>query len=466
VTRSRTSGGAKPRITRYSRNPGGNFNPLTDITWYTASYAEDPLWTDRPADGFALVRLPAQGTDHTDGITANGLVSAATGSAYAVSFAEQTAFGVQDATFYARLSLADWTPAATNIIIAHGSGTVGPIFSVETDGTIALWDKGAGTTLAKSTAATGHTDGVTNYYWIKAEFRSSDRRVQFFTSATNTDTLASVVWSQLGTDVTWGVAGWATGTLNWTVGGYGGTAGFVSPGFAGRIRQAGVHTGLHSGGASTEFIGLSFTTATTGASSLVPTGSSGLTVFNVFSRGDLVQFTSTKRPLFRATGINGLPSIQPDGTDDFLQTASGASFASLNSPYSVVAIGSIAGAGASPILLDGIGAGNRGALLYKDGTPDWATVYGVGGTPDSNTHLFANIINGASSRLLVDNAQVATGTHSAALTGLTAFINYLGAANPANSHLAFVGVYNGDITADANWARFMAWTARYGITVA
>jgi len=60
--RSRTSTAAtSARLFRYSRNPGGRFDPLASIVWHSAFWAEDPEWT-APADGGAVASWRNAGT--------------------------------------------------------------------------------------------------------------------------------------------------------------------------------------------------------------------------------------------------------------------------------------------------------------------------------------------------------------------------------------------------------------------
>ena len=50
---------------------------------------------------------------------------------------------------------------------------------------------------------------------------------------------------------------------------------------------------------------------------------------------------------------------------------------------------------------------------------------------------------------------------------LTAALSRSAAGFIPNSHIAFAGVYAGDVTADGGWAAFCAWVgAHYGLTLA
>lgn len=94
----------------------------------------------------------------------------------------------------------DWTPSGTQVFIAKYSGGGSAAadstwrFRLNSNGTLYL-ELGDGTTLVNvsSSASTGFTDG--SDHWVRATWRKSDGRVQFFTSADGSG------WSQLGTDL-------------------------------------------------------------------------------------------------------------------------------------------------------------------------------------------------------------------------------------------------------------------------
>ena len=57
------------------------------------------------------------------------------------------------------------------------------------------------------------------------------------------------------------------------------------------------------------------------------------------------------------------------------------------------------------------------------------------------------------------------GSHT--LTGITLGANYSISATRLTGSIAFAGIYEGDLTADAKFAAFKTWVAsHYGITVA
>lgn len=106
------------------------------------------------------------------------------------------------------LSLNDWTPAAANTALSkYNTAADQRAYRLEVLGTgnLALGLSLAGTavTTANSGAATGFSDGTA--HWIRATWRSSDGRVQFFTSNNAPNALPSS-WTQLGTDQTAAIA--------------------------------------------------------------------------------------------------------------------------------------------------------------------------------------------------------------------------------------------------------------------
>ncbi len=99
-----------------------------------------------------------------------------------------------------KVALDDWTPSASQTFISKwdsaASNNRGFIFEVQSTGilNLQLSADGSAQSAANSTVATGLTDGSTK--WVRATYRQSDRRVQFFTSDDG------ITWTQLGADVT------------------------------------------------------------------------------------------------------------------------------------------------------------------------------------------------------------------------------------------------------------------------
>lgn len=112
-----------------------------------------------------------------------------------------------------RASNSDWTPSVSRYMVSRqgnsvNNGNFGLIITNSPVGRVMLYlSTGSSATTPTATANAPFVDGVT--YWIKATWRGSDGRIQFFYAA-DQDT-EPVSWTQIGTDVTGLV-----GTLNAT----------------------------------------------------------------------------------------------------------------------------------------------------------------------------------------------------------------------------------------------------------
>lgn len=181
------------------------------------------------------------------------------------------------------------------------------------------------------------------------------------------------------------------------------------------------------------------------------------------------QGTGSAQPTYRAStaAFGNKPTVQ-FATDDWLV----ANPTDISQPFYVVAVANQSTAGTERIF--GTGAGSN-LLGYGGNATVWQLNNGsalTGGTSDANPHLWRGVFNGASSVLDLDEgADEITGNAGAG----TLQILSLGAGNNGagvggnflNGHIAYLGVFSSDPTADAGWGRFKAWvTSFYGITVA
>ena len=90
------------------------------------------------------------------------------------------------------------------------------------------------------------------------------------------------------------------------------------------------------------------------------------------------------------------------------------------------------------------------------------------GTTDTNPHHLRAYANGASSAIRLDSNAAATGSTGPNNTGdtLTVGANYTLTAYSSND-IAFLGIYNGDITSDPLWSSWVSWvSSNYGLTIA
>lgn len=101
-----------------------------------------------------------------------------------------------------RCAATDWTPAAIGRLVSKWTSAVANasyVFTLNTNGSLTLsLNDGTSAPNTTSSVSVGFTDGTTR--WVRATWRSSDDRVQFFTSDTDTNDPAAAVWTQLGTD--------------------------------------------------------------------------------------------------------------------------------------------------------------------------------------------------------------------------------------------------------------------------
>lgn len=190
---------------------------------------------------------------------------------------------------------------------------------------------------------------------------------------------------------------------------------------------------------------------------------------------DLAQGTGSARPTYRAStaAFGNRPTVQGDGTDDYLTATFGASISSY--PYYVVCVFSKSkAANASEAIWDDVSSSPTGyALFTNTGASTWRTAVTVeltGGTANTNPHLAVVTHNGASSSIAIDGTSVASGTVgnvTDGATGVTLFAARGGATYNSGGHIALWLLFTTDPTGQAEWATFKSWClSYYGITVA
>ena len=190
--------------------------------------------------------------------------------------------------------------------------------------------------------------------------------------------------------------------------------------------------------------------------------------------GDLAQGSGSLQPLYRAStaAFGNRPTVQGDGTDDYLTTTFGASISSY--PWYVVCVFSKSkAANASEAIWDDKGSDPAGYALYTDtGASTWRTgVFAelAGGTADTSPHLAVVTFNDASSSIAIDGTSVASGTVGTvhAANGVTLFAARTFAGYFSGGHIAYWALFTTNPTSQAEWTTFKAWvTNYYGITVA
>lgn len=190
--------------------------------------------------------------------------------------------------------------------------------------------------------------------------------------------------------------------------------------------------------------------------------------------------TGASQPLYRAApaAMNYQPCIEFDGTDDFLQTAS---ITTGGDPYTVIWIGRFLNAAPAAAMVPVSAWGSTGASCrfinrnasnaYQGKWPTSRT--GTLVSADLNPHMARAQIGTTDAARIDETSTALSGDPGAAtIAGTVVFgadvSSSTAAAAPfAPVQLAFVGIYPGDITADASWTRFKAWAgATYGLTIA
>jgi hypothetical protein len=156
----------------------------------------------------------------------------------------------------------DWTPTSVQSLVSKWEIT-GNLRSyaldLDTTGKLAFISSSGGTSGTSantlSSAATGFTDGTG--HWVRATWRNSDNRVQFFTS-NDASSVTSPTWTQLGTDQSWSSTGIFDSTAKLEVGSR--NTGTAQP-LAGKVYRAQVRSNVADDGTGIQ-LDADFTTVT------------------------------------------------------------------------------------------------------------------------------------------------------------------------------------------------------------
>jgi hypothetical protein len=446
------------------------FDPLTSIEWYHAVWAEDPNGIARSNDD-AVARIHNAGTarkdageTHLDG--ANGMYVPYK-LTHAGRLPHDAAYNVTDVDIRVLLKLDDWTPAsvARGIVEKRISNDVTTDLAwevaIRTDGTLQfVYVDSVGPTVTSmvSTAAVGATDGTAK--WLRFVFDAnngaSGRDAKFYTSDDGSS------WTQLGSTVT--VAGVGSITTNTSPFSFG-VAGVSKDAFGigGYFQRAILLDGIDG----TEILDIDFTGQTADVASFEE--EYGATVY-VESNADLYQATGNKQPIYKSAvaALNDRPAWLGDGSNDYIGTSTLSS--SVAQAYSMVIVLTGMASGKAPFHAR---SANTGWSFYWNGADGrWWSFAGsvlattATNTADSGSHLLTFVANGASSKMYEDGSLLVTGAAGSATSDAFGLFD-IGAVNfPFGGHIAFAGLYAGDITADPEWAAFKSWAAGlYGLTV-
>ena len=147
----------------------------------------------------------------------------------------------------AKAALVDWSPSANQMLIgkrATSATQYSYLFFIASGGkpTLNVSSNGTSATSATATASTNFINGTT--HWVRATWRASDGRVQFFTSTDGT------TWTQLGSNVTAAVGSIFDGTAPLQIGASD-TAGITNM-LNGNIYSAKLYSGFSDTGGTLE----------------------------------------------------------------------------------------------------------------------------------------------------------------------------------------------------------------------
>jgi len=154
----------------------------------------------------------------------------------------------------------------------------------------------------------------------------------------------------------------------------------------------------------------------TKSSAVTASGQSVGAVVDPVSGRDLLQGTSSRKPLYKPTDLNGGPCIVGDGVDDQLVTTT---FSTFSQPYTLTMCVQLQSTIAQ-FLTDGSGISNRAALLVSAGV--WSVNCGAststGISADTSPHVISIYANGASSVFTIDGTSVNLSVGANAITAL------------------------------------------------
>ena len=178
-----------------------------------------------------------------------------------------------------------------------------------------------------------------------------------------------------------------------------------------------------------------------------------------------------------SSNVNGRPAIRgADTTGDHpsYKVTLGSSLPADADGYSVVCVwnqGTQTSNTYSAIFLESTGIQNRYKFLTKDDGSIAFTIASTTYTPavgltSGTTYALRSYVNSANVTAHIDATEVVnTGAGGSVLEGLALFMSG-NTAWPFSGDLAFLGLYDGDVTGDAEWSRFKTWADnRFGCTI-
>jgi hypothetical protein len=181
--------------------------------------------------------------------------------------------------------------------------------------------------------------------------------------------------------------------------------------------------------------------------------------------------TGANQPIFRSSvlALNNHAAVDFDGSNDNLYTST----FTLDVPHNLVVVGMIDSVPGERYVVSYVA--NDNGLFVRSATGTWS-MYTLGYINGGAYTIGAGAaLRVRSSDTVLDNEIVTNGT-SSGLTG-NSYSNTndglsLGGARAnggfcGDCHIAFVGYYEGDVTADVKWSELVSWVSSYyGLTLA
>lgn len=450
-------------------------NPLTAIPWNAAYWANDPLYTT-PGNGNPAASIRNGAVSFVNDIFLGDPGAVMPGvSANSVQIPDSAATSIAGDFSAAMLFIPPTSPpSVSSTIMGKRSGATTAVawfVTWSTGNNLTLGVSVDGTTIVTTANQNSSWAGQAVPRWLKVEWRQSDGRVQWFQDAAawNGTNDLPAAWTQLGTNKTAVVASIFDSTFPTSFGAADRGAGSSNV-LRGPVKRALLWNGLESGGGATVQADLVLT-GRAGQTQFVESSANAATCFVVGRRTLVPALTAPAvDPTYLSAGVNGRPTWNCNGTTQAIHSDA-LSTVTIANPSSVVAViqfNTIAAAlsyaiAPSPGVTRGIGHDAAGLWTLSMSTSLTAATGPTAGVP----YLVRALVNGASSKLFVNEVEVASGNAGANLVaqmGFGAARSATAFASFADCRVPFCANIAGDVSADPQWANFVDFCrGQYGI---
>lgn len=380
------------------------------------------------------------------------------------------AFATSEVELVARIAMNDWTPSGLQAVVAKDNDTNqrSLLFGVNASGhlSLSLSADGSALTTVTSGVATSFSDMAAG--WVKATWRASDGRTQFFTAPDQGSEPSS--WTQLGTNQIGLIANIFDSTTILTVGAQSNGTGNRFSGRAYRVIVRGTIDGasiFDANFARVAKLATSFTESSSNAAT-VTVNTSGATGARISGERDLYQGTAAQRPAYTAAAGGNRLSVGFDGSNDYLKAAP----FSLSQPETIYFAGKQVSWASGRNIYDGGGAGGHPSVGQRGVSPALTLYAGSADTASNSnlaigaTGLLSSVFNGASSSNRVNGGTAVTGNPgSGASAGFTVAAYSTGSGGFANITASEVAIYaEAHNTATQN-NLIAYWANKFGISL-